>query len=130
MSLLLPLAAAAVFACQAPTHHDGDAIRCAGQSRSMRLHAIDAPEMPGACAPGRRCTRGDPFAARNYLASLTRGRRVMCEEVDIDRFGRRVVRCTADGVDLGCAMVAAGHAVERYGRLDCGRRSLRRSPAR
>lgn len=28
-----------LFACSAPTHHDGDAIRCAGQ-KSMRLDAI------------------------------------------------------------------------------------------
>jgi uncharacterized membrane protein YsdA (DUF1294 family) len=117
---LLLLAAAAGFACIDPTHHDGDAIRCAGEGRSMRLHAIDAPEMPGACRPGRQCTPGDPYAARDYLQGLTAGRTVMCEQVDTDSYGRRVVDCTADGVNLGCAMVAGGHAVERYGRLDCG----------
>ncbi len=85
----------------------------------MRMHAIDAPEMPGACRPGRQCTPGDPYAARDYLRSLTRGRSVRCEEKDVDGYGRMVVRCTADGKDLGCAMVEAGHAVERYGRLDC-----------
>lgn len=85
----------------------------------MRMHAIDAPEMPGACRPGRQCTPGDPYAARDYLRSLTRGRAVRCEEKDVDAYGRMVVRCTADGKDLGCAMVEAGHAVERYGRLNC-----------
>jgi uncharacterized membrane protein YsdA (DUF1294 family) len=113
------MAAALVFACDNPTHHDGDAIRCAGQPGSMRLDSIDAPEMPGACRPGRQCTPGDPYAARDYLSSLTAGRRVECEDRGTDYYGRTLVRCTADGLDLGCAMVAGGHAVERYGSLNC-----------
>jgi hypothetical protein len=117
---LLVLASAASFACLNPTHHDGDAIRCACEGRSMRLYGIDAPEMPGACRPGRQCTLGDPYAARDYLAGLTAGRTVTCEQVDSDDYGRRVVRCAADSADLSCAMVAGGHAVERYGRLGCG----------
>ncbi len=128
MSLLV-LAAAAGFACAQPTHHDGDAIHCAGNGRSMRMYGIDAPEMPGACRPRRRCTPGDPYASRDYLAGLTDGRRVACTQKDTDVYGRRVVRCTADGAELSCAMVAAGMAVERYGRLDCGGTRVRRSYA-
>lgn len=108
-----------LFACPSPTHHDGDAIRCAGQGKSMRLDSIDAPEMPGACRPGRTCTPGDPYASRDHLASLTRGQSVQCRQVDLDHYGRRIVRCYAGGVDLSCKMVADGFAVERYGRLDC-----------
>lgn len=118
MSLLV-LTAAASFVCAAPTHHDGDAIHCDGMVRSLRLYGIDAPEMPGACRPGRVCTPGDPFAARNYLAGLTRGRRVVCTEMDVDHYGRSVARCTADGDDLAGAMIAAGHAVPRYGNPGC-----------
>ena len=116
---LLLLAAAATFACSNPSHHDGDAIRCAGEGKAMRLYGIDAPEMPGACRPGRDCTPGDPYAAREQLAALTRGRSVTCEQVDTDHYGRRIVRCSANGVDLGCSMVASGRAVERYGDLGC-----------
>jgi uncharacterized membrane protein YsdA (DUF1294 family) len=113
-------AAAAAFTCFNPSHHDGDAIRCAGdRGRSMRLYGIDAPEMPGACRPGRACTPGDPYAARDHLAALTRGRNVTCEAVDTDHYGRTVVRCAADGQDISCAMVKDGYAVERYGRLGC-----------
>lgn len=108
-----------LFECRSPTHHDGDAIRCAGQSRSMRLTSIDAPEMPGSCRPGRQCTPGDPYAARDHLASLTRGRAVRCREVDVDHYGRQIVQCFADNVDLSCRMVADGYAVERYRRLSC-----------
>ena len=117
---LLLIAAAASFACLNPTHHDGDAIRCAGAGKAMRLDSIDAPEMPGACRPGRDCTPGDPYAARDHLAALTAGRNVICEQRDTDHYGRRIVRCSADGVDLSCAMVADGYAVERYSPLNCG----------
>ena len=120
-ALGVPVAAAAAdFACPSPSHHDGDAIRCRGDDHSMRLYGIDAPEMPGACRPGRACTRGDPFAARDYLARLTAGQSVTCTQLDTDHYGRAIVRCAADGADLSCAMVSAGQAVERYGRLQCG----------
>jgi len=113
-------AAAADFTCSSPSHHDGDAIRCRGNNKSMRLFGIDAPEMPGSCRPGRACTPGDPYAARDYLARITAGRTITCKRLSTDHYGRAIVRCAADGADLSCAMVAAGHAVERYGRLRCG----------
>ncbi len=116
---LILLASAIAFSCASPSHHDGDAIRCAGRSRSDRIYGIDAPEMPGACRRFRACVAGDPFAARDHLAGLTAGRSISCTQVDRDRYGRRVVRCSADGRDLSCAMIADGFAEARYGRLDC-----------
>ncbi|WP_164857325.1 thermonuclease family protein [Sphingomonas crocodyli] len=107
------------FLCPSPEHHDGDAIRCGSKGRSMRLYAIDAPEMPGACRSGRRCTQGNAFASRDHLAALTKGRSVSCHVLDQDRYGRKVVRCFADQMDLSCAMVHDGYAVERYGKLRC-----------
>lgn len=106
--------------CSNPQHHDGDAIRCGGAGRSMRLYAIDAPEMPGSCRPGRQCTPGNAFAARDHLRALTAGKTVVCRQVDLDRYRRKVVHCFADDVDLSCQMVRDGYAVERYGRLNCG----------
>jgi endonuclease YncB( thermonuclease family) len=106
-------------ACGAPSFHDGDALRCAGQRRSMRLYAIDAPEMPGACRAGRVCTPGDPFASRDHLAGLARGKDVRWRQVDTDHYGRFVVQAFADGEDLSCAQVRDGFAVERYGKLKC-----------
>ena len=107
------------FSCRFPSHHDGDAIHCLGGGRSMRLYAIDAPEMPGSCRPGRACTPGDPYASRDHLASLTAGKSVSCTQLDTDHYGRKVVQCMAGTVDLSCAMVTDGFAVERYGRLKC-----------
>src|SRR5690349_3530626 len=105
--------------CSIPVHHDGDAIRCGGTGRSMRLYAIDAPEMPGACRPGRQCTPGDPYASRDHLRALTAGKAVECRQLDTDRYQRPVVQCFAGGVDLSCSMVRDGFAVERYGKLEC-----------
>lgn len=114
------LAAAASFACIAPRHHDGDNVRCANVEQTIRLQGIDAPEMPGACRPGRDCTPGDPYAARDHLRGLTHGRTLDCTAEDVDRYGRVIARCAVGGVDLSCAMIAAGHAVPRYAPLDCG----------
>lgn len=119
----LPLVVSGLVACPSPRHHDGDAIRCEGQrGKSMRLYAIDAPEMPGVCRPGRRCVPGDPFASRDHLASLTAGRRVTYRVLGHDRYGRSVVQVFADGVDVSCQMVRGGYAIERYGRLRCDQR--------
>lgn len=46
----------------------------------MRLYAIDAPEMPGACRPGRQCTLGQPRS----LASLTAGMSARCIQLNTD----------------------------------------------
>lgn len=108
-----------LYACPQPNHHDGDALRCGYQGHSMRLYAIDAPEMPGACRPGRWCVPGDPYASRNHLASMTAGHSVTYRVVDRDRYGRAVVQAFADGRDLSCAMVRDGYAIERYGKLRC-----------
>ena len=116
----LALAAASSFSCLSPSHHDGDNVRCANIEQAIRLQGIDAPEMPGACRPGRDCTPGDPFAARDHLRSLTAGRELQCTQEDVDRYGRIIARCSVGGVDLSCAMIAAGHAVSRYATIECG----------
>ena len=120
MSLpLIALAAAASFACEGPSHHDGDNVRCANVPGSMRLQGIDAPEMPGACRPNRDCTPGDPFAARDYLRSLTEGKTQQCVQEETDTYGRAIVNCTAGALNISCAMIESGHAVPRYAPLDC-----------
>lgn len=113
------LASAGNFVCAEPRYHDGDSIRCAGRARAVRLYGIDAPEMPGACRPGRRCVAGDPYASRDHLIRLARGRALLCRPVDVDHYGRTVARCTAGGAELSCAMVRDGYAVARYGTLRC-----------
>jgi endonuclease YncB( thermonuclease family) len=96
---------------------DGDTLRC-GTTR-VRLSAIDAPEMPGHCRPGRQCTPGDPYASADHLRSLIAGSAVSCRQIDTDHYGRAVALCSAGGRDLSCEQVRSRHAVIRYGSLSC-----------
>lgn len=111
-------AEAAAFDCGSPVVLDGDTIDCG--SRRVRLHGIDAPELPGHCRPGRQCSPGDPYASTESLRSLIGGQTLSCRQTDIDHYGRTVARCSANEVDLSCAQIDGGHAVRRYGWIWCG----------
>lgn len=102
--------------CSNPYILDGDTLTCDGVR--IRLYGIDAPEMPGHCKPGRRCAPGNPHKSKKYLQSLTSGA-VVCQRIEIDHYGRTIARCTAQGQDVSCAMVAAKQAIRRYGNLTC-----------
>ncbi len=87
---------------------DGDTIEVRG--RRIRLHGIDAPES------GQTCHRnGRPWqCGRDATAALDRfigGRTVTCTELDVDRYGRSVARCTAGGQDVSAWLVRNGWAV-------------------
>lgn len=108
------------FSCQVATVTDGDTFRCADGTR-IRLSAIDAPEMPGSCRPGRSCAPGDPYKAKDTLSRLAAGRTVRCEAAG-KSYNRLAAWCSAGGKDLSCAMVRSGHAIrlpqfDRQGRL-------------
>ena len=103
--------------CVSPEVLDGDTLRCGAQR--IRLSSIDAPELPGHCRRGRECTPGDPYASTSNLRSLVAGQAVSCSQVDTDRYGRAVARCSVQGRDLSCAQVSGGFAVQRYGPLIC-----------
>lgn len=111
------LSAASDFTCRRVTVADGDTFSCDG--RRIRMVGIDAPEMPGHCRPGRRCTPGDPFASKANLQRLLRAGPVQCRTTDTDAFGRTVARCRAGTVDLSCRQVQGGFAVRRYGWIAC-----------
>jgi len=111
--------ATANISCKVLWVHDGDTLRCEGYRKSTRLYGIDSPEMPGACREGRSCVPGDPHASKAKLQQLIAGRAVRCQHIETDRYDRPVMRCWADQTDVSCAMVASGHAVERYGKLEC-----------
>lgn len=93
---------------------DGDTLIIAGER--LRLAAIDAPELKQSCgdAAGRAwpCGRW----AKERLSALLTGP-AECRGDSRDRYGRRVVRCSVGGIDLGAAMVVQGaaRAYLRYG---------------
>ena len=96
---------------------DGDTLEMRGER--IRLFGIDAPESGQTCQTREgRAWRCGTEAARE-LDLLARDRTVTCETRDTDRYGRTVAICTAEGVDLGSALVAGGHAVafRKYSKL-------------
>lgn len=99
----------ASFSCRVRSVHDGDTFRCSDCTR-VRLSSIDAPEMPGACQPGRHCAPGDPYVARDVLRGLISSRTVQCQAVGTS-YDRVVAWCSVGGVDLSRAMVSGGYAI-------------------
>ncbi|VVS99822.1 thermonuclease family protein [Hoeflea sp. EC-HK425] len=93
---------------------DGDTLYLHGQKTRIRLFGIDAPEMD---------TRAGK-AARAHLSKIAQGRKVTCQIIERDRYGRFVGRChLPDGRDIGRVMIEAGHAREfcRYSKGIYGR---------
>lgn len=88
---------------------DGDTLTVAG--RKVRLHGVDAFEAEQTCADRRGVSYGCGGHATRYLARLANGRLVSCGGRDVDRYGRLVAVCRVGGVDLGEALVRAGHAL-------------------
>lgn len=92
---------------------DGDSIVVAG--REIRLQGIDAPEGRQTCERG-----GKSWAcgneARRELQKLTRGGKVFCKALELDKHKRLLALCRVGRVDVNRQMVASGFAVS-YGRF-------------
>ena len=87
---------------------DGDTIEIKDQK--IRLWGIDAPEL------AQRCTEDSAvypcgLDASHALAKKIGRKRVTCERLDTDRYGRMVARCTVEGDDISRWMVMQGHAL-------------------
>ena len=73
----------------------------------VRLNGVDAPELK---------TRSGKDAKR-WMVNYLRGKEVTCDLNGEKTYDRWVGVCYVDGVDIGAAVIAAGHA------LDCRRYS-------
>ncbi len=116
---LLALAASSSLVCHAPQVRSGDSLHCAGAAAALRLYGIDTSAPLAACAKPGSCSAGPTAAARDHLANLLRGRSVTCKRVDGG--SRRYLRadCSADEIDLSCAMARDGYAVTRFALPNC-----------
>ncbi|KIN66964.1 Succinoglycan biosynthesis protein [Sulfitobacter donghicola DSW-25 = KCTC 12864 = JCM 14565] len=87
---------------------DGDTFKIAG--RSVRLHAIDAPENDQMC----QTEQGVDWACGGWITKVVTDRyegvQSRCETLDTDRYGRTVARCFALGEDVGAWLVREGMA--------------------
>lgn len=86
---------------------DADTLRV-GVTR-VRLSGIDAPELSQRCGPEIRKVACGAIAAE-WLRRRVEGRHIICQAVDIDRYGRSVAICSVGGEDVGAAIVEAGWA--------------------
>ena len=90
---------------------DGDSLAVAGVR--VRLFGIDAPEREQTCRDAAGRSYGCGREAARALEAVVAGRSVTCTPVEVDRYDRDVAVCTTDkGVDLGDALVRAGHALD------------------
>lgn len=82
---------------------DGDTFKLQGQTRSIRIWGLDAPERDMADGP----------AATAALRQLISGETVRCLIHDIDRYRRFVGQCfLPDGRDIAAEMIATGRSSE------------------
>lgn len=118
MVFLLGLAACSVAEPEEPTlvssiyWSDGDSGRIDGME--FRLADVDAPETGGvgAAIGGAECERERErgFEAKAFLVEITREARLEITHREApDRYGRTVIRLSADGRDVAEAGLEAGH---------------------
>ena len=82
---------------------DGDTFKLSGQSQSIRVWGLDAPER----------NKAGGSAATAALKALISGQTLSCVVVDIDRYQRLVGQCfLPDGRDITAAMIMTGTATE------------------
>ena len=89
---------------------DGDSLR-SGKLR-IRLFGIDAPEKKQQCADADGAMWDCGTAAQKALNALVASApQLQCDLIDVDRYGRVVMRCFAGKTDLSAALVRAGLAL-------------------
>ena len=87
---------------------DGDTLDVGGVR--VRLHGVDAFERDQICdRPGGAWACGR--AATSALKARADGRRLECEVLDTDRYGRKVSRCKRNRTDVARPLVDAGLAL-------------------
>lgn len=89
---------------------DGDTFDI-GDSR-IRLAGFDAPERYQRCLDVSGSEVHCGRRAIEFLTALVEDAVVSCAILETDRYGRSVCTCGVDGIDIGAAMVAAGHAID------------------
>jgi endonuclease YncB( thermonuclease family) len=89
---------------------DGDSLR-SGKLR-IRLFGIDAPEKKQQCTDTDGAKWDCGTAAEKALTALVASApQLQCDLIDVDRYGRVLMRCFAGKTDLGAALVRAGLAL-------------------
>jgi endonuclease YncB( thermonuclease family) len=124
------------FTCTPVRVWDGDGPIWCAEGPKIRLAGIAAREIDGSCRPGHPCPGASGITARDALVRLVgratgrsreghvlvTGKPLRCVSFGSGEGERTAATCvTADGVDVGCAMVRGGFAV-RWAKYEPPRR--------
>jgi len=95
---------------------DGDTVQIG--SAKIRLQGIDAPETDQICLDANRKRWSCGLEARNRLIAKGGGKVWSCRSSSVDRYGRALASCEADGTNLNRWLVRSGWALSftRYSR--------------
>jgi len=88
---------------------DGDSLR-SGRLK-IRLHGIDAPELKQNCIAATGASWPCGKAARDAMAEIATKAPLRCVLMDVDRYGRLIMRCYAGATDIAEHLVAKGLAL-------------------
>ena len=88
---------------------DGDSLRSG--PLKIRLHGIDAPELKQTCSDNSGASWPCGRAARDAMAQIATAEPLRCVLMDVDRYGRLIMRCFAGGTDIAEHLVASGLAL-------------------
>lgn len=89
---------------------DGDTLEIHGNR--VRLWGIDAPEHDQLCRSHDSLQYRCGAKVANELDHFIKSRPVTCSPIDVDRYGRTVATCAAEGVDLAEWLVKEGYALD------------------
>jgi len=88
---------------------DGDSLRSG--PLKIRLHGIDAPELKQNCTDSTGASWPCGRAARDVMMEIATAVPLRCVLMDVDRYGRLVMRCFAGNTDIAEHLVANGLAL-------------------
>lgn len=88
---------------------DGDSLRSG--VLKIRLHGIDAPELKQTCIDNQGASWPCGRAAREAMAEIATTAPLRCVLMDVDRYGRLIMRCFAGRTDIAEHLVANGLAL-------------------
>ena len=76
------------------------------------VHGIDAPERKQRCKTAAGKDQDCGVAATKAMQAIIQGSsKLRCSLVDVDRYGRLIMRCLAGDTDIGKAHVEQGLAI-------------------
>ncbi len=100
----------AIDGCQLGYVYDGDTVelKCPDRTRTARLVGFDTPETK---EPGCAAEKALGDKATRRLRELVNGAELSLGHEGHDKYGRELVRLSADGLDVGKTLIREGLAV-------------------